>query len=232
MTFSTSALFGVLTLVGFSAACSSAQARPESAARAAVECDGGDVRTEREADRYYACERIVGDLRIEGTALRELNAFANVRSVSGALTIAHNASLETLGALARLRSVRKLTIAGNPELTDLRGLGGLERVERLELRRNGFYRTLGLEHLRSVGELVVKENPNLVSLSGLNHVAVAGSLQISDNPRLSARLGLLPALESLRGELVVSHNLGVSKADVEALSERAKAAGIVARNDH
>src|SRR4051794_5978513 len=115
MMSSSPALLGVLALVGLSAACSGAQARPKSAARPAVECDGGAVRTEVEANRYYACERIVGDLRIEGTTLRDLRAFGNVRSVSGALTIAHNPSLETLGALGHLRSAQKLTIASNPE---------------------------------------------------------------------------------------------------------------------
>lgn len=225
--------FGFAALLSTTFACSATPVHPLTSAgrtlqhREAVECEGGSVRTSSDANRFYACEVIRGDLAIEGTALRELGAFANVRRVSGTLTIAQNAALESLAKLGRLRSAASIVIEQNPLLVDAHGLEGLVSVERLELIDNGFFRTAGLEQLKSVGALVVTHNENLVSLAGLNGLEHAGSVELSENPRLCASLGLLPNLASVPGELVVRDNAGVSTTDAAELVERAKPSAVL-----
>jgi len=220
--------FGCAALLSTTFACSATPIHPASVAdgaprhREAIECEGGSVRTASDADKFYACEVIQGDLAIEGTTLRELTAFANVHRVRGTLTIADNAALESLAKLGRLRSAANVVIEQNPLLVDAHGLEGLVSVERLELTDNGFYRTTGLEQLKSVGALVVTHNENLVSLAGLNGLEHAGSVELSENPRLCASLGLLPNLAGVPGELIVRDNAGVSVLDSAELVERTK----------
>lgn len=226
-----------------SAACSATPTHSVTPARSLVACPGGSIGTPEQAAAFAGCEVVAGDLSIRGSGLRELGALSELVHVSGALVIADNAKLETLSGLERLSAVGSLeirdnstleslsaleslslassvTIAKNPSVRSLSGLEGLEKLDRLELSSNGLYDTRGVEGLKSVGELVVAKNGALISLGGLGNVTRAGSIDIHENPRLCARLGLLPRLEVLRGELSVTRNWGISQSDLDDLRAR------------
>ncbi len=70
------------------------------------------------------------------------------------------------------------------------------------------------------GALLVVGNPKLISLAGLANLKRAHSVSISENPRLCAKLGLLPRLAKVEGELSLSRNFGLSAADLDALRVR------------
>lgn len=214
------ALTGVLAGVS---ACSASVSRPAQAQGALAECKGGSVRSAGDAARYLGCDAVAGDLRIERTALTDLNAFANIQRVSGALVIADNAELGDISALQSLTSSSSITIANNPELRSLSGLDGLTRLDSLVLRNNGLYSTRGLGGLHQVGELIITHNHSLISLGGLDHLARAKSVLIGANQRLCARPGFLPRLTRVEGELTFTANTGLFEGDLARVRHQAKA---------
>jgi hypothetical protein len=170
-----------------------------SAATAAAACAGGRITTAGDVAAFAGCRAIRGDLSIERTDLSDLSALSELRSVSGALTIRDN--------------------------TNLRDLGGLERLERvgsLVLLANGLYGTGGIEGLRRAGSIVVAGNPLLISLKGFKNLSHVDTLVVSRNPRVCARLGLFPALTSVKQRLTVTSNLGLSRGEVESLFARTR----------
>lgn len=79
----------------------------------------------------YACTtEITGDLSIKNIdGLENLDGFASLETVGGAVSIAENPDLRSVPGLARLRSVgSSLEFSGNRELSTLEGLGALESV--------------------------------------------------------------------------------------------------------
>ena len=184
------ALTGVLAGVS---ACSASVSRPARAQEALAECKGGSVRSADDAARYLGCDAVAGDLRIERTALTDLNAFANIQRVSGALVIADNAELGDISALQSPTSSRSITIANNPAL---RSLSGLE---------------------------VITHNHSLISLGGLDHLTRAKSVLIDANQRLCAQSGFLPRLTRMAGELTLTANTGLFEGDLARVRHQAKA---------
>jgi hypothetical protein len=107
------------------------------------------------------------------------------------------------------RSVGHLDVRG---VTSLLPLHSLERVDgtlRIE-RTDKLYSLAGLERLRSVDALDLRDNTALISggaLRGLSHVRRA---HLSNNPRLSKTYGLLDAIRKTHEDVVLSNNSGLS----------------------
>jgi hypothetical protein len=191
-----------LLLLAAVLASGSARGAPTVEAGAATTsraCAGGRIANARDAAAFAGCRAVRGDLSIERTDLSDLSALSELRSVSGALLIRENAKLRDLGGLERL-----------------------ERVGSLVLLANGLYGTGGIEGLRRAGSLVVASNPLLISLKGFSNLAHVDTLVVSRNPRVCARLGLFPALTSVRQRLSVTSNLGLSRGEVMSLFARTR----------
>jgi hypothetical protein len=235
----------VLTVTALSAACSATPVRSAAPARTLVSCAGGTVDAPETAAAFAGCEVITGDLSIRGADLRDLGLLSDLREVTGKLSIDDNPKLLTLAGLESLSSVGELevrqnerleslsgldslsvaenvVISENPALENVAGLEGLGRLGRLELRDNGIATTAGLEGLEHVGSLVVRQNRALISLRGLSNVRSASTVEISQNPRLCAKLGLLPRLEAVTEKLSVTKNWGLSPSDVLELRDRVR----------
>jgi hypothetical protein len=231
-----------MSLAITSSACSARLSQPAAPVGAAVACHGGTLRSAADAKSYAACDSVTGDLRIMQSRLTNLDALSRLRSVSGTLEISDNAQLEDLHGLSQLshvgalevhgnadldsltglenlRSAASVSIADNAELENLKGLEGLAYIQDLRIEHNGIHDTVGLNNLSAVGILVIKGNSKLISLSGFKGLKRAELVQIQHNPLLAAYYGLLPQLQRV-GQLVLSHNLGLSKSDVRSMLER------------
>jgi hypothetical protein len=209
---------------------------------AAVQCRGGTLQSAADATAYVTCDRVTGDLLVTHSSLSSLDVLSRLRSVSGTLEISDNPELDDLRGLTQLSSVGRLVVHGNPDLSSLAGLGslrraatvsitdnadlenlkgleGLEYIEDLRIERNGILDTVGFANLSGVGTLVIKSNSKLVSLRGFKGLTRAEFVQIQDNPLLAGYYGFLPQLQRV-GQLVLSHNLCLSKNDVRNMLER------------
>lgn len=225
-----------------SSACSARLSEPAAPVGAALQCRGGTLRSAADAEAYAACNSVAGDLHVTHSSLSNLDALSGLRSVSGTLEISDNPQLDDLRGLTQLRSVGGLLVHGNAaldslaglealrsaatvnitdnaELENLDGLEGLEHIEDLRIERNGIHDTVGLANLSGVGTLVIKDNAKLISLRGLKGLKRAELVQIQNNQLLAAYYGLLPQLQRV-GQLVLSHNSGLSKNDVRNMLER------------
>lgn len=116
---------------------------------------------------------------------------------------------------------------------DLRGvssllpLHSLERVEgtfRIE-QTDRLYSLAGLERLRSVDTLDLRDNASLISGGALRHLTHVRRTHLSNNPRLTKTYGILDALEKTCGDVYLSNNPGLS---AEGVPESDVLAGAVA----
>lgn len=100
-------------------------------------------------------------LIIENTpALENIDALAHVESMESLHL--WDTGLEALPDLSELRSATSVSIGGNPRLTDVSGLSGLQRVEELEFRNNELLRSLPqFSQLRALEVLRVYHNDAL-----------------------------------------------------------------------
>ena len=153
--------------------------------------DGRDI-TNAELARLQL-QTITGNLRIQGTKLIELDAFASLRSVGGGLLVERNAVLRSLLGFGSLTSVGDgLAIRNNAVLESVSGFDMIESVE---------------------GELAIVDNSVLRSLpSFLALRNIGGALDRHDSPisiignrMLSTCCAILPFVQ---GRLPGSYTLG------------------------
>jgi hypothetical protein len=211
------------------------------------ECAGGVVYSEADAQQYSACNVVIGDLKVQASALENMSAFSNLRRVQGALQLVDNPRLRSLAGLEQLEAVGELSISGSPVLEDLDGLarlgkarevvlkscrslsdltalGKLGELNELVIERTGVFTVAGLEGLSWVRELTIARNPKLISVAALNQLKAAGSIHIESNPRLAAQPGLFPALRRVEN-VVVKGNRGLSPWEVKRLKAKRSTLG-------
>jgi hypothetical protein len=164
----------------------------------------GDVRHVRVAETS-ALDELVGlggvrrveRLELEGNqSLTSMGALAVTR-IDARLVIARNAQLTALGGLQTIevdtslqvpaKALPEVLIEGNERLVDLRGLDGIQAVERLVVRRNealtGFWTEfMGPARFASV---VIEENRALVEIDGFYMIYSIPELIIRDNVALT-----------------------------------------------
>jgi hypothetical protein len=171
-------------------------------------------------DELAELEIVTGTLTIEGnTRLQNLEGLENLRAVGG-LVVRENLSLATMDSLANLRHAKTVSIVGNPRLENLHGLESLKEVDRLVVTKNGIFCTSGLNGLERAGEVIVSENPRLLSLRGLANLRSARDVTIAKNPRLVAESGMLQKLNRVSGDLTIQRNASLDSQEVNALVER------------
>lgn len=106
-------------------------------------------------------------------------------------------------------------IAGRIDVRGVTSLAPLRSLERVDgtlciERTDRLYSLSGLERLRSVGTLEIRDNTALISggaLRGLDRVQRA---HLSHNPRLSKTYGLLDAIVKGGGDVYLAHNSGLT----------------------
>ncbi len=125
--------------------------------------------------------------------LTSLSGLSNLNHVNGIFTINQNHSLTDLSGLEKLESllyedtVGQLLILQNDDLENLKGLDNLKEIYLISVRNNGSLTSLtGLESLEILPNLDIQNNENLTSIASLNHpveitefVSIANNLQLA-----------------------------------------------------
>ncbi len=163
-----------------------------------------------------------GDLIIRGARLQSIAALHSVTSVGKHLSVNNSNLLESLNGLQNITSTganailtnssTTLSIGGNPKLTNLSGLGGISSVRgHLDISGNAGLTSLsGLGNSLSItsGNLVLYNNPALVSLDMGSLNTLSGTLDVSgDHASLASLAGLGPVTALGGLSLAGTHSL-------------------------
>lgn len=148
-------------------------------------------------------------------ALADLAGLESLEVVRDGLVLDDNDELVDIGALAKLREVGGLTLAGS-RVADL-SLPGLETIGDVRIGRNYELTSLSaLAGFASLGSLVLEFNPLLAGLPELTQLAkVEGDLEIRANDALTT-LADLAAVTEVGGRLVVVVNPELLESEAEA----------------
>jgi len=163
---------------------------------------------------YPNCTEINGDVVIDEVNISNLNGFANIVSITGALEIREVPALATLNGLQNLQ-----TIGTDLILREVGGLSGLDALSSL-LSVGGEFTVRscpdlvdldGVENLTTVGlGLIIRDCESLTSIGGLSGVTFVGEiLEVVENPVLNSLSGLENVATIVGGEegaLVIEGN--------------------------
>lgn len=117
-----------------------------------------------------------------------------------------------------------LAVRGVTSLLPLRSLEQIDGTLRIE-QTDRLYSLAGLERLRSVDTLDLRDNTALISGGALRALSHVRRTHLSNNPRLTKTYGLLDAIEKTGGDVYLSNNSGLS---AEGVPESDVLAGAVA----
>ena len=186
----------------------------------AQDCSPADITLTSQADvddfqaNHGPCDRVSGELKIEGADILALSGLAAVSEVRY-LRIWNNPQLQSLAGLDALSYASTLHLHNNRLLTDLQGLTALDELGTLQVSGNGALLDLqGLENLERVGFLIVSGNASLRSLTGLSGLQRVGAneFRISGNPSLLSLDGL-ESLHTVVGNLIIEDNDALQNID-------------------
>jgi len=107
------------------------------------------------------------------------------------------------------RSVGHLDVRGVSTLAPLRSLERVDGTLRIE-QTDELYSLAGLERLRSVDTLVVRDNAALISAGALGKLGHVRLTRVSNNPRLTKTYGLFDAIGKSGGSVYLSKNSGLT----------------------
>lgn len=132
------------------------------------------------------CTEILGDVRISGDGINNLDSLYNITTIFGDLAIYQNNTLPTLNGLNNLETINGgLEIGTNKLLKDLEGLNILTTIgDHCSIHDNdSLIDFSGLENLTSINdELYIAFNSNLKTFNGLNNLNTIGTrLAIYEN---------------------------------------------------
>jgi hypothetical protein len=102
-----------------------------------------------------------------------------------------------------------LLVVGVSSLAPLASLVQVNGELRIEHTQR-LYSLAGLESLRGVRELELRDNAGLISGAAMRSLTQVGHLTIARNPRLSGARSLMHALEQSGAELELEHNAGLA----------------------
>lgn len=176
---------------------------------APVDCSGasmvidGSVIIEEGGDDPSMLEGVVevtGAIRINRTAVTDLNFMACVTTVGADVTIFGNEELTNIDGLWSLTSIgTDFVFSQNNAITDFNGLPNVEQlVDNLVMRENASMETItGFQSLKGIngslndmmqmqgGNITIQENPVLQDINGLGEVLVVnGVFAVNNNPML------------------------------------------------
>ena len=144
---------------------------------------------------YTGCNKILGDVVIEGDGIKSLNGLSALTCIGSDLRIRNNDSLISLSGLDNVTSIGGNVLigdswfGGNKSLTNLTGLDGLTSIG---------------------GNLEIYWNNALTSLTGLEGLtSIGGDLWIVDNDSLSTceAEGICSYLSSPSGTVRIYNNV-------------------------
>ncbi len=186
-----------------------------------------------EISSFDQLTEIKGNFQLYDSSIKNLDAFVNLNSIEGFLTIYNNLYLNNINGLQNLNTLGgKINISNNYYLTDLDGLSNLatilsgieisnnsyleninglqniETTDRLYITSNHSLKNIeGLSSTKNVNRLKVTQNNSLLSLEGLNNLTTIGEdgLYIEGNIMLT-NLNGLNGINNIQGELSISEN--------------------------
>lgn len=178
--------------------------------------------------------RTVAGLELDSTALTGVDTPSAI-DVTGDVMIHHNAQLVDLGHVQPHGELATLDIEYNDSLAIIGGLSQVTRITgattisdngklstldlshatRLEggltISDNGVLTTVKLDQLSSVGNLTLRHNAVLSSISSLASLQyVHGTLTIDDNDSLGSLAAMSGAMTSIDGSILVTGNANLS----------------------
>jgi hypothetical protein len=184
------------------------------------------------------CLERVGTLHFVLASLRDISGLRNLVAVGdiegrpdamGSLFIGSAENLSSLEGLENVASARELNISGNPLLTSLEGLSGLERLDGgITIQENPLLEDLsGLDNLHDFdGDLWIYRSDNLRSLHGLEQIETIRYLYIVENPVLDDLDGLA-GLQRVTSGIKLVDNPMLSPDEIEAFLARIEVEGEV-----
>jgi hypothetical protein len=184
----------------------------------AQDCAPGDIvlGSQFEVDNFQLnhgpCDRMAGDLTIEGNDIVDLDGLAGLNDIFGDLTISHNPQLLEVDGLSGITVIGgTVLIWANILLQDLDGLTRLDTINgNLFIRDNSTLSDLdGLSRIvLVVGSLGIESNGNLSNLDGLNALTqVGGTFRLQTENLID--IDGLSRLSRVGGKLIISNtNLG------------------------
>lgn len=160
--------------------------------------------------KYPHCSIILGDVKIQGDDIINLNGLNGLTSCWGDLLIQNNVSLFNLSGLDSLTSIAgHLSIINNDFLSDFVGLNNLTAIDgHLAIKSNNAMTSLsGLDNLTSIeGSLMIYNNNALTSLTGLDNVnSIKGNFKIKGNDAMTSLTGL-DNVTSIEGDIKIEDN--------------------------
>jgi len=166
--------------------------------------------------------------------LTNVNGFSGLTKVSGYIEISNNKSLVSLAGLESLTIAgNSFKLANNAALTSISSLKKLTTIRSfLEISNNDVLPDLnGLNALSHVfGYVEISQNPLLVNLSGLESLLlIGGNFRIADNNVLGSILSL-DSLTNVNGFLEISNNAILKH--LKGLSRVSKVLGYVNINNN
>lgn len=192
----------------------------------------------------------IGDLRVSGTGISNLDGLENISTVKAGVTLENNPSLDSLAGLPVSVETQKITISSNESLTGLTGLtvpndfqglisvwylSGITSLSGIHLPddfkgglsiyHNDNLRSVNLPKIKSMETLLIGHNPSLVSMDrGLEALSRVNTLHIKGNSNLIS-LRTLSKLTSVE-ILMIEDNPSLSTIEGLSRLEQADAVGI------
>lgn len=237
--------------VSFLSGCAASIAPPKvaSAASKAI-CAGGKVNSERALISYAGCQRVDGDLTLNGISsfaplnrlehvdgqlvilgnlAKSLSGLDNLRSV-GSIVIDSNSELNDVTALNHLSKANQVVFSGNPRLASPQGFARVITLDELVINHSGFVSLTGLENLRQVRRVEISDNRRLISVRGLRHITQVGELVLKGNSRICAQLGFFGGLLQPPAYSQIEHNPTLFANEIAKLRPAASPSEIASRN--
>lgn len=203
-------------------------------------------------------ECAVGNLKISGADITNLDGLSGIKEINGFLDISINPLLTNVNGLSgltkvtgyieisnnkllvNLKGLDSLTTAGNSfKLTNNAALTSISSLRKLtviksylEISKNELLPNLnGLNALSQVfGYVEISENPLLLNLSGLESLLlIGGNFRIADNDAI-ASISSLDSLTNVNGFLEISNNAVLNH--LKGLSRLSKILGYVNINNN
>jgi hypothetical protein len=244
------AIFALLS-VSFLSGCATSIAPPKvaSAAPKAI-CAGGIVDGDRALTSYAGCQRVAGDLTLNGISsfaplnrlehvggqliilgnwAKSLSGLDHLRSV-GSIVIDSNSVLDNITALGRLSEAKQVVFRGNPRLASPQGFADVITLDQLVINHSGFVTLAGLENLRQVRCVEISDNKRLISIRGLRYLTLVDELVLEGNARICASLGFFGGLLQPPTYSHVEHNPTLFVSEIAKLRPAASPSEIASRN--
>ncbi len=163
-------------------------------------------------DDFRTCGNLIGNIIISGPGITNLNGLGNINNIFGNLII-ESTQITSLSGLNNIELVNgSIQIIDNNILTDLTGLQRLTTVgQDFIIEDNNQLQTFigGPNSLligEIIGNLVVKNNRNLLNFNGLGNLINVNGDFIVDQNNSTTNLGGIINLDIIGGNLIITNN--------------------------